>query len=197
MRTKDVLGTSEMCSGGCVFVDHASGNAHVEFQQNLNTHETLRTKERCELCCRDHGIVPQQHQSNNGSQFALSGFAQRLLNFEQIVRFAGAGAHHSDGVAERAVGAVVSMAQAVMLHAAVHWPEVSDAALWPQAVQHAVCICNQMPNPSTGLSPFGVFARNRWPQHRLHDLHVWGCPVCVLDKTLADGKKLPRWKPRS
>jgi hypothetical protein len=29
------------------------------------------------------------------------------------------------------------------------------------------------------------------------DLHGWGCPVYILNKTLSDGKKTPKWKPRS
>jgi hypothetical protein len=28
-------------------------------------------------------------------------------------------------------------------------------------------------------------------------LKVWGCPVYVLDPTLQDGKKLPKWVPRA
>ena len=31
----------------------------------------------------------------------------------------------------------------------------------------------------------------------MHDLHVWGCPVYVLQSSIADGKKIPRWQPRS
>ncbi|MGH7955352.1 MAG: hypothetical protein ACREOZ_05270, partial [Gloeomargaritales cyanobacterium] len=31
----------------------------------------------------------------------------------------------------------------------------------------------------------------------LQGTHVWGCPTYVLDPTLQDGKKLPKWKPRS
>ncbi|KAI2507440.1 hypothetical protein MHU86_6932 [Fragilaria crotonensis] len=54
-----------------------------------------------------------------------------------------------------------------------------------------------MPNQVSGLSPVDVFTISRWQQHKFHDLHVWGCPVYVLDKSIADGKKLPRWKPRS
>jgi hypothetical protein len=33
-------------SGGCIFVDHASGYIHVEMQTHLNTHETLKAKEK-------------------------------------------------------------------------------------------------------------------------------------------------------
>ena len=31
----------------------------------------------------------------------------------------------------------------------------------------------------------------------LHNLHVFGCPIYVLNKTIADGKKIPCWEPRS
>jgi hypothetical protein len=30
-----------------------------------------------------------------------------------------------------------------MLHAAIHWPDVADTALWPMAVAHAVFLHNQ------------------------------------------------------
>ena len=91
----------------------------------------------------------------------------------------------------------MSIARTMMLHSAIHWPEVTDAALWPMAVQHAVYLHNYVPDPLTGLAPIDVFSRTCWPQKRLLDLHVWGCPVYVLDKSLADGKKIPRWKPSS
>ena len=32
---------------------------------------------------------------------------------------------------------------------------------------------------------------------KLQDLHVWGCPTYVLDPTISNGHKLPRWQPRS
>jgi hypothetical protein len=54
-----------------------------------------------------------------------------------------------------------------------------------------------MPDPGTGLSPSDIFTRTQYALDKFHDLHVWGCPAYVLDKTIADGKKLPRWKPRS
>ncbi|KAI2491272.1 hypothetical protein MHU86_23291 [Fragilaria crotonensis] len=85
----------------------------------------------------------------------------------------------------------MSIARTMMLHSAIHWPDVADASLWPMAVQHAVFLHNHMPNQVSGLSPVDVFTKSRWQQHKFHDLHVWGCPVYVLDKSIADGKKLP------
>ena len=54
---------NEMFSGGCMFVDHASGYLHVEFQTHLNTHETINAKENFELMCRDNGVIPQAYVS--------------------------------------------------------------------------------------------------------------------------------------
>ena len=84
-----------------------------------------------------------------------------------------------------------------MLHAAIHWSDVTDTRLWPLAVQHAVLLYNQMPNESSGLSPHDIFTKTRWPHSKFQDFHVWGCPVYVLDKKIADRKKLPRWESRS
>jgi hypothetical protein len=91
----------------------------------------------------------------------------------------------------------MSIARTMMLHAAVHWPEVADSTHWPMAVQHAVYLHNHVPNPSTGIAPVDVFTKTRFEQRKLNDLHVYGCPVYVLNHTIADGKKIPRWQPRS
>ena len=84
-----------------------------------------------------------------------------------------------------------------MLHAAERWPKVTDASLWPMAVDYAVFIFNHVPNPTTGVAPIELMTRLAWPWQQLQNLHVWGCPSYVLDPALHDGKKLPRWKPRS
>ena len=85
----------------------------------------------------------------------------------------------------------------MLLHAAIHWPDVADPQLWPLAVQHAVWIYNHVPFVGTGLSPFDVWTKSRFPLRELHHLHVFGCPVYVLEKKLADGKSIGRWHARS
>ena len=65
------------------------------------------------------------------------------------------------------------------------------------AVTHAVFLWNHVPSLTTGLSPHDIFTKTRWPQQRFHDLHVWGSPVYVLNKTISDGMKIPKWQPRS
>ncbi len=37
----------------------------------------------------------------------------------------------------------------------------------------------------------------RSPSSELLQTHVFGCPVYVLDASLQDGKKIPKWNPRA
>jgi transposase InsO family protein len=120
--------------------------------------------------------------SDNGPAFSSHDYARQLQNFEQVSKFAGAGAHHQNGMAEQSIGTMISIACTMMMHAAIHWLEMSDPSLWPMAVQHDVYVFNRMPNLDSGLCPLDLFNRQRWKQSQLHNPHVWGCPVYVLDK---------------
>ena len=202
--TKERLFTSrghskdtDMYTGGAIYVDMATDLVHVEFQRHLNTHETLAATAEFERMCLDAGVIPQEYLSDTGSAFTSKEYMAHLHQFSQINRFAGVGAHHHNGVAERAIQTIMSIARTMMLHAAIHWPDMADPSLWPMAVQHAMLLHNHVPSPSTGLCPHDLFFKTRWSQAKFHDLHVWGCPVYMLDKTLSDGKKLPCWTPRS
>ena len=68
---------------------------------------------------------------------------------------------------------------------------MADPALWPMAVHHSVYLYNHLPSLSAGLSPHDMYSRTRKPLKHLHDMHVWGCPTYVLDRSIADGKKIP------
>ena len=147
--------------------------------------------------CRDVGIIPQEYISDNGSAFTSIQYTAPLRDFKQIHRFAGVGAHHHQGVVERSIQSIMSITRTMMLHAAIHWPEMADTSLWPMAVQHATYLHNSMPNPTTGISPNDLFTRMRLYANKFHDLHVRGCLVYVLDKKISDRNKLPRWMPHS
>lgn len=188
---------SDMYSGGALFIDHASGYVDVQFQTQPNTHETIKSKTAFEMHCRDYGVLVQRYISDNGVAFTSADFTAELTKFNQTIRFAGVGAHHHNGHVERAIGTIMSVSRTMLLHAAIHWPQVADPQLWPMAVKYAVFLWNHMPNEHTGLSPSDVFTRTRWPIRKYHDLHVFGCPAYVLDKRLSDGNKIPKWTPRS
>ena len=92
----------------------------------MNTHETIQSKESFESHARDYGVVVTEYLSDNGSAFSSQAYRQHLETFSQISQFAGVGAHHHNGVAERSIQTVMSIARTMLLHAAIHWPEVAD-----------------------------------------------------------------------
>ena len=118
---------------------------------------TIQAKTQYEAMCRDHGVIPQKYLSDNGPAFTSQEFTNHLTEFRQVNRFAGVGAHHHNGVAERSIQTIMSISRAMLIHAAIHWPNMSDTKLWPMAVQQACFIWNKMPSISTGLSPSDIF----------------------------------------
>ena len=190
-------GTSESFRGGCIFVDAGSGFVHVEFQSHLNSFETIQAVESFESLARDNGIIISQYQSDNGSAFTSKAFKDHLLAQGQTAKLSAAGSHHQMGKAERGIRTIMAMARTMLLHAAIHWPDMADPSLWPMAVKHAVWIYNHIPHISNGLSPVDQWSKTKFPLRKLHNLHVWGSPLYVLQKRLADGKSIGRWQPRS
>ena len=196
-RTFDSYGKASSATnkGGCIFVDHCSGFLHVEHQLGFSAVETVRAKQAFEQLAMHHDVVIESYLTDSGA-FKAKVFVNHIRSHEQRMRFCGANAHHKNGVAERAVQSVSNMARALILHASAHWKDGIDASLWPMAVTYATHLYNHLPN-AQGLCPADVFTGSTVPRHRLKDIHVWGCPVYVLDPHLQAGQKLPRWQPRS
>jgi hypothetical protein len=76
----------------------------------------------------------------------------------QELSLSGTGAHHQNGVAERAIRTVVSWARAMLLHAVLHWPEQADLTLWPFALEYAIFIWNKLPKQKSRMSPEEIFS---------------------------------------
>ena len=89
------------------------------------------------------------------------------------------------------------MARAMMIHSAVHWPEKTDLDLWPFAMEYAAYLYNRIPKHRNGISPLEVLSSSPLDKDWVKTARVWECPAYVLDPTLQDGKKLPRWQPKA
>jgi hypothetical protein len=185
-----------MYSGGTIFYDHASKLIHISNQVTLIASDTVRGKLEFERVAAGHGVAIEQYHGDNGI-FKSQLWSDSCEEAGQLpTSMSGVGAHHQNAVAERSIGTVVRSARTMLLHAAIYWPEVSDLMLWPFALQYAVDIWNRMPDINTKLSPLDVFSGVVSDHTDLLNSHVWGCPTYVLDPTLQDGKKLPKWSPR-
>jgi hypothetical protein len=63
-------------------------------------------------------------------------------------------------------------------------------------VTYATYLYNHSPNDHS-LCPANLFTGSTVLHHWLKDIHVWRCPVYVLDPHLKAGQKIPCWEPRS
>ena len=80
----------------------------------------------------------------------------------------------------------------MLLHESVHWKYGAAADLWLMEINYAMYNRTQI----NGFCP-AVFFGSMVPRHHLKDLHIWRCPVFVLDPNLQHGQELSRWEPRS
>ena len=94
---------SSWYSGGCVFVDAASGYIHVEMQTHLNSHTTLSAKREAEKFFHDVGVYVMEYVNDLGSAFTSKAYEEELATFQQTVHFAGTAGHHHNPLSERAI----------------------------------------------------------------------------------------------
>ena len=178
-------------------MDAATGHVDVEFQTHFSSEETIQAMKNCEDRCRDNGIIIQEHQFDDGSSFTSESLRDCPTDNGQTSRFSGAGSHHQNGRAERGIRTIMGSARTMLTRVALHWPDAADAMLWEMGVKQAVWIHNHPPPRQTGLSPHNPWSKTKFPLMKLHDIHVFGCPVCALQKKPADGRSTPQWERRS
>ena len=196
--TKSFGKTAEksLYSGGTIFYDHASGYVQLYHQNTLGSADTMRSKVKFEQECMHNGRFVKAYHADNGI-FTSKQWREALVSGKQKIRVSGVGAHHQNGIAERAIQTIFSRARAMMIHAAIRWPDQTDSTLWPLAVDYAVHLHNNLPRDRVKYSPIEIFCGSKSEHYELKQARVWGCPVYVLDASLQDGKKLPKWQPRS
>jgi hypothetical protein len=189
--------SSNKYNGGTVFVDHASGYVYVHNQVSLRVGETLQGKHSFENFGDQYGIKFKSYHADN-QPFNSAEFLEDLELQNQTITFSGVGAHHANGVAERTLKTVTTWARTMLMHMLIHWPEEFRQDLWPFAMNHAAHTWNILPKTRNGLTPYELFTGCKVPNHEaVRRLRVWGCPVYVLDPSLQDGHKIPKWTKRS
>jgi Integrase core domain. len=188
--------TEERYIGGTLFIDEASQFIYIQNQVSLGATETIRAKHKFERLAQRHGIKIKSYRGDNGV-YKTKAFKDDLELFKQTMIHSGVGAHHQNGVAERAIRTITTCARTMMIHAMIHNPNEVDKNLWPFALNYAVYLWNKMPRANGGLAPEEIFFGIKSDYADLRDARVWGCPAYVLDPKLQDGKKIPRWNPRS
>jgi Reverse transcriptase (RNA-dependent DNA polymerase) len=182
--------------GGLILADHASGYVRVFHQVSLGTSDTLLSKTAYEQHCLEAGVRIKSFHTDNGT-FTSRQFKDELARCGQTITFSGTGAHHQNGVAERAIRTVTSMSRAMMLHMEQHWPDEAAQDLWPFAMDYASWLYNHTPGRESNLAPIEIFTSVKLGCQQIQRAKVFGSPAFVLDPRLQDGRKIPKWDPCS
>ncbi len=193
---KGQLSSSICFKGGSILCDAASGYMAIYHQQGLTANETLQNVVSFERDAEELNINITGYQTGNGV-FTSQSLITKLHENSETLRLSGVGAHLQNGVAENVITNISRKARVSMLHTALRWPERFDKSLWSLAMSHTVYLHNHMPRMHNGLSPVEIWTQSKGSHTQIAHAHPWGCPTYVLNATLQDGFKIPRFEPRA
>ena len=178
------------------FVDHATRYIFPWFHSTNNVHDTIKAKEQYEAFSHTHNRTLCHIHGDNGT-FSAAEFRSDALKKGQTQSFCATGAHWQNGIVERTIGIVTTLARSMLSHAMRQWPEMINEEFWPFAVRQAVNILNMLPRTKHQVSNHQKFTGER-PPIKPTDFHVFGCPSYVLDEKLQNNKGgLSKWANRS
>jgi hypothetical protein len=191
--------TSRRYHHAAVYVDQATGYGFIHLQKSVSEEETLVGKQAFENHCKRYNIEIQAYHADNDI-FAANAWKQSCLEKGQPLTFAGVGAHHQNGIAERRIRLLQDMARTMLIHAHSRWPEAITTHLWPYAVRMANDVLNSTPNmkhPNKGI-PEAIFTNTNTVVSNPKHWHHFGSPAYVLAKPLqTDVNIYHKWKQRS
>ena len=177
-----------------VYVDQYSGLSFVYLQRTASAAETLEGKwafERYTWLC---DVTITAYHADNGI-FKACEWVDNCHQSQQGLTFAGVGAHHANGKAERRIRELQELARTQLIHANRRWPQAISAHLWPYTLCHANDCINAAPNMQNikHQSPTQLFTKTMVNINKKH-WKPFGCPVYVLDESLQTGKPFNKWK---
>ncbi len=157
---------------------------------------TLEAKQSFERHADNFGVSIEGYHADNG-RFSEQKFREEVQRCNQQLHFCAIGAHHQNGIVERAIKDLTLITRTLLLHAKRHWPEMISTMLWPMALKAAETRMNQLTLAVDRTTPLSRFSGCE-PKIFVHDFHTWGFPVFVLDGRLQTNPKgVPKWEPRS
>ena len=189
--------TTKRYTCATVYVDQFSGYSFIWIQKSTGADETLEGKRAFEEHAHSSGVKIQHYHADNGV-FKARAWVEDCQLKHQRTTYAGVGAHHQNGMAERRIRVLQDLTRAQMAHASQRWPDAMAANLWPYAIRIANEEWNQAPNPreKSGRSPAQLFHSTETQRNAKHSI-PFGCPVFVLKDQLQQRAPFHKWKNRT
>ncbi|KAL7462696.1 hypothetical protein ACHAXS_003067 [Conticribra weissflogii] len=116
---------------------------------------TLEAKHSFEHYSHTRGVEVQQYHADNGI-FTDNLFKEDVKICMQRLTLCAVGAHHQNGIVERAIKSLTLISRTLLLHAQRHWPEYITTMLWPFALKAALDRMNQLHDNRLQSNPKGV-----------------------------------------
>ena len=116
-----------------VYVNQASKLGFVWIQKTTESKDTVKGKKEFEKYARDRGIQIQNYHADN-EIFNSKAWVLDCQLSRQRITYAGVGAHHQNGVAERIIRVLQDLTRTQLIHANQIRPPATNAHLWPYAL---------------------------------------------------------------
>jgi hypothetical protein len=170
---------------GSLFVDHANGKIFNFPQYSNNASKTIQCAQHLKSMARDEGFRIKAYHLDNRT-FAAAGFQEHCKQQQQWFSFSGVGAKHQNGIAEWKK--TCSIWQLIGLQKLIR--DIGLRQLTTLFGLLIVCLTQPL---ASRLTNFG-HGCNMLTTNFVAPI-IFGCPVYVLDASLQDGKKIPKWNP--
>ena len=190
--------TKQRYTSATIYVDQATRYTYVHLQYSTTAAETVEGKQKFELHMASMGHKVLHYHADNGI-FAANQWLNDCQTKGQGISFAGVGAHHQNGVAERKIRDLQDLSRSMMLHAVRQWPNAITVNLWPYAIRMACDATNNAPltTSKTEMSPLQLTTNADININWTH-WHTFGAPVYNLLPHLQQEPRIhDKWKPRT
>jgi hypothetical protein len=174
-----------------IFVDSRSDVTYIHPQQTSSSIDTLIAKHTFERWSASYERKIKHYHSDNG-RFVDNEWTNDCNKQQQTVSMCGFNAHHQNGIVERSIRQLQDMSRTALLHASTMWPDAINTYLWPYAMRNACDDINKVAHHDKEKSPIEQFSGVN-VRLDIHNNHVFGCPVFVLNSSLQQGHKISKW----
>jgi hypothetical protein len=102
----------------------------ISHQVSLQVGEASKAKNNFGQKVKESGLKITNYHTNK-ALFPAEDFVQNCVNKGQTIDYSGISAGHQNGVAERSIQTVTTLARAMMFHSIIHWLAEARPDLWP------------------------------------------------------------------
>lgn len=157
----------------------------------------MESKIKFERISSQHGIDIKAYHADNGI-FSTRSWREDFDEKNQKLTYSGVCAHHQNGVAEKKIQLLQTMARSMLIHAKHKWPKTVSTHLWPYAIFYVTYCLNNTPTSKSKFkeTPEQLFTKSKVNINPLF-FQPFASPSYVLQRELQSQQGIyNKWKER-